>query len=41
MKPKKKPQGIRSSNSHLVNEQNLENNVRNEIAREIKPKTKK
>lgn len=38
MKPKKK-QGLRSSGS-FVNEKNIEQNVRNEIAKEIKPKTK-
>ncbi len=41
LKPKKKPQGIRNSGSNLVNESQIEKNVRNEIAKEIKPKTNK
>lgn len=41
LKPKKKPQGLRSSNQRLIDEKNIEQNIKNEIAREIKPKTTK
>ena len=37
MKPKRKPQGIRGMNSQLLNEKSLEQNIKNEIAKEIKP----
>ena len=37
MKPKRKPQGVRGINNQIVNEKSLEQNIRNEIAREIKP----
>ena len=37
LKPKKKPQGIRGLNNQTIKEKNLEQNVRTEIAKEIKP----
>ena len=37
MKPKRKPQGIRGKNNQLLNEKSLEQNIKNEIAKEIKP----
>ena len=37
LKPKRKPLGVRSSNPQIINEKNLEQNIRNEIAKEIKP----
>lgn len=37
MKPKRKPQGVRNINSCAINEKSLEKNVKNEIAKEIKP----
>ena len=36
LKPKRKPQGLRDS-SLIVNERNIEQNIKNEIAKEIKP----
>ena len=36
MKPKRKPQGIRGS-INIVDEKLIEQNVKNEIAKEIKP----
>lgn len=41
LKPKKKPLGIRNSKSNLVDASQIEKNVRNEIAKEIKPKLNK
>ncbi len=37
VKPKRKPLGVRSSNPQIINEKNLEQNIRSEIAKEIKP----
>ena len=36
LKPKRKPQGLRDS-SLIVNERNVEQNIKIEIAKEIKP----
>lgn len=41
LKPKKKQVGIRNSNPNFINEKNIEQNLKNEIANEIKPKTSK
>lgn len=37
MKPKRKPQGIRGLNNQTVKEKNVEQNIKTEIAKEIKP----
>lgn len=37
MKPKRKPQGIRGASNQVINEKTLEHNIKNEIAKEIKP----
>lgn len=37
LKPKRKPQGIRGLNNQTVKEKNVEQNIKTEIAKEIKP----
>ena len=37
LKPKRKPQGIRSLSDQTINEKSLEKNIKTEIAKEIKP----
>ena len=37
LKPKRKPQGIRGLNNQTVKENNVEQNIKTEIAKEIKP----
>ena len=37
MKPKRKQVGVRGLNNQVVNEKSIELNIKNEIAKEIKP----
>lgn len=37
MKPKRKQVGVRGLSNQVVNEKSIEQNIKNEIAKEIKP----